>query len=194
MYEEMPCTSASITQKYAPQDFQGVLLVNGCQGPADSLTPLSNDCVVAFVPTLPLTLIAVSGNQVPFIVHAYQPVSEIRRLCSGQMTPGDTFYCGNRLLNEAASFALQGVEPNTQIKVLSEIPVRSPVSLHGLLQAFNLPYNRFDSAGNRSYTAPATPTSYLTRGGQVYYPPSGWQRFGLKVQKGVWLGKTNAPG
>jgi hypothetical protein len=50
----------------------------------------------------------------------------------------------------------------------------------GLLQALGLLYNRFDIVGNRSYTVSATSTS--TRGGQLYYPPYGWQRYGLKVQ------------
>jgi len=59
-----------------------------------------------------------------------------------------------------------------------------------MLQTLGLAYDRFDSVGNRDYTT--APNS--TRGGQVYYPPNGWKRYGVKVQTGAWRGKTNGPG
>ena len=98
--------------------------------------------------------------------------------------------------SEAPAPAIQqGIPPKFGVALPQNCNSPVPVQRYGVLARLGMPMQYFDCTGDKVYsnTAPAV----LYRGGQVYYPPYGWQRFGLKVRgkygSDAWLGNTNGP-
>jgi len=74
-------------------------------------------------------------------------------------------------------------------------PTRFNWQVSELSRDFGLPADHFDSVGDQDFSL--SPISPSMRGGQAYYPPNGWKRYGLKVrglfENDIWLEKTNGP-
>lgn len=130
-----------------------------------------------------------SWGQLSFEVSAGDTILQVKQRIAEDLKirPQDQvlFFCG-KPLSDSSTLLSCGIDDNDVLRLICS----------GGNAYFLIPSDRFDSVGDNDYTS-SWPQSEM-RGGEPYYPPKGWRRYGLKVaglsENDVWLGMSNQPG